>query len=189
NLANAGSNQADIWAIRTSTNFSTNVLIDDNYILDTTGSVNNDFLSPVIIEGILPNGAGTTTQWTPSAGSNFDNVDDPGNAVPDDAGAGGFNSSDTSGQKDTYAFQDLTQILGTIHFVQLGTQLAMAAAGSRSIKTKFRDNGGTEADIATKSVASTAYDEFVDVMDLNPQSAAAWDVTDIQGGEFEVEVV
>lgn len=191
NLANAGSNQADIWAVRFSTNLSTNVLIDDNYICDTTGSSNNDFLSPCIVEGILPNANGTTNQWTNDAGSgsNFDNVDDPGSAVPDDSGAGGTNSSDTSGQKDLYNFQDPTQILGTIHFVQLGTQMAMAAAGSRNVKTKFRDNGGTEADIATKSVASTAYDEFVDVMDVNPQSAVAWDVSDLTGGQFGVEVV
>ena len=191
NLANAGSNQADIWAVRFSSNLGTNFLFDDNYVVDTTGAANNDFLSPVVVEGILPNAAGTTTQWTNDAGSgsNFNNVQDAGSSTPDDSGAGGTNSSDTVGQKDTYAFADLTQILGTIHFVQLGTQMAMASAGSRSVKTRFRDNGGTEADIATKSVASTAYDEFVDVMDVNPQSTAAWDVTDIQGGEFGVEVV
>jgi len=191
NLANAGSNQADIWAVRFSSNLGVNFLFDDNYVADTTGASNNDFLSPVIVEGILPNAAGTTTQWTNDAGtgSNFNNVQDPGNAAPDETGAGGTNSSDTSGQKDLYNFADLTQILGTIHFVQLGTQMAMAAAGSRSVKTRFRDDGGTEADIATKSVASTAYDEFVDVMNVNPQSAAAWDVNDIQGGQFGVEVV
>lgn len=191
NLANAGSNQADIWAVRFTSNLGVNFFFDDNYIVDTTGSSANDFLSPSIVEGILPNGAGTTTQWTNDAGtgSNFNNVQDPGSATPDETGAGGTNSSNTSGQKDTYAFQDLTQVLGTIHFVQLGTQMAMAATGSRDVKTKFRDNGGTEADIATKSVASTAYDEFVDVMTVNPQSAAAWDITDIQGGEFGVEVV
>jgi hypothetical protein len=190
NLANAGSNQADIFAMRFSSSLGTNYLDDDHYVLDGTGAVNNNFLSPVIVEGILPNGVGTATQWTNDAGtgSNWENVDDAGSAAPDETGAGGTNSSDTATQKDTYAFQDLTQILGAIHFVQLGTQLAMAAAGSRSVKTKFRDNGGSEVDIATKVVALTAYDEFVDVMDVNPQSAAAWDVTDIQGGEFGVEI-
>lgn len=189
NLAAAGTDQADIWSTRFTSNTGTNVLIDDEYVVDGTGAVNNTFLGAVIVEGILPNGAGTTTQWTPSAGSNFDNVDDPGNVAPDDLAAGGFNESDTVGQKDTYAFQDLTQVLGAILFVQLGTQLGMALAGSRNVKTRFRDNGGTEADIATHAVASTVYDEFVDVMDVNPQSAAAWDVTDIQGGEFGVEIV
>jgi hypothetical protein len=191
NTANVGTNDADSWAMRFSSNLGINVLFDDMYVVDTTGATNNDFLGPVLVEGRLPNGAGTTTQWTndPAVGSNFNNVDDPGDQAPDDSGGGGTNSSDTSGQKDTYAYEDLTQVLGAIHFIQLGTQLAMAAAGSRDVKTRFRDNGGSEADIATHTVALTAYDEFVDIMDLNPQSAAAWDVSDIQGGEFGVVIV
>jgi carbamoylphosphate synthase small subunit len=88
-----------------------------------------------------------------------------------------------------YAFQDLTEINGSIAFIQVGVQLAMAATGSRNVKIKYRDDGGTEADVSTVTVASTAYDEFYAVMDQNPAVPADWDITDINGGQFGVEVV
>lgn len=188
NTANSGMSQADVFAMRFTTT-STNVLFDDIFVWDGTSASNNNFRGDAVIEGILPNGVGNSTQWTPSAGSNFDNVDDIGTAAPDDAGAGGFNESDTVGQKDLYAFQDLINIQGNIFGVQVGTQLAMAAAGSRTVKLRFRDDGGTEADGDTFTVSSTTYDEFVDLMDVNPQSGVAWDVADINGGQFGVEVV
>lgn len=187
NTANAGTNQASEFAIRFTTT-SANVRFDDVAVYDGTGSVNNTFIGDSIIEGITVSGAGATTQWTPSAGSNFDNVDDPGNAAPDDAGAGGFNSSDTNTQKDLYAYSDLTQIQGNILGVQLDTQMAMAAAGSRTVTTRFRDDSTTEADIAAHAVSSTVYQSFADVMDVNPQSTTAWDVSDVNGGQFGVVV-
>lgn len=189
NLAGAGTAQADIFAMRFSSNVSSTVSLDDMNVKDTTGSKNNNFLGDFVIEGLLPNAAGTTTQWTNDAGSgaNFNNVQDLASTT-DEAGAGGTNSSDTSGQKDTYNFADLTQIDGSITAVQVGVQLAMAAAGSRNVKIKYRDDGGTEADVATVTVASTVYDEFVAVMDQNPAVPADWDVTDINGGQFGVEV-
>jgi len=191
NLANAGSDQADIFALRFVNNFSTTVFFDDINCKDSTTTENNTFLGDFVIEGKLPNANGTTIQWTNDAGSgsNFNNVQDSGASAPDESGAGGTNSSDTSGQKDLYAFADLTEIDGSIAFVQVGVQLAMAAAGSRSVKIKYRDNGGTEADVSTVVVASTTYDEFFAVMDQNPAVPADWDVTDINGGEWGVEVV
>lgn len=190
NLADDTGSQADILAWRSTSNLNS-VFLDDIYFIDTTGSSNNDFLGDSIVEGALPNGAGNSTQWTNDAGSgsNFNNVDDPGGSSPDDTGAGGTNSSDTNTNKDLYAYEDLVQIQGNIHFVQLGTQMAMSAAGSRTVKTKYRDPDTTEADGDTHTVDSTSFDEFTEVFDENPASAAAWDVDDINNGEFGVEVV
>lgn len=190
NLANSGSNQWDIFAFRFVTNVSSTVFFDDCYVVDTTGAANNDFLGDSIIEGVLPNANGDTIQWTNDAGSglNWENVDDPGNTAPDESGPGGTNSSDTVAQKDLYHFQDLTQIQGNIHFVQVGVQLGMSAAGSRTVDVKFKDDGGTEVAIETHTVNNPVFDEFVTVLDQNPATASAWDVTDISGGQFGVEV-
>jgi hypothetical protein len=187
NTANAGSNQADVFAIRFTTT-STSVRVDDFLVWDGTGSVVNNFQGDTVVEGITVTGAGATTQWTPSAGSNFQNVDDPGTSGPVDTGTGGNNSSDTAAQVDLYAFSDLTQIDGTIIAVQLDTQLAMASAGSRTVDTKYRDPDTTVVDIASKAVTSTSYDSFHDVMSVNPNGGAAWDVADINGGQFGVEI-
>lgn len=191
NLANVGSSQADIFALRFTSNVSTVLFIDDINLKDDTGGLNDDFLGDFVIEGKLPNANGTTIQWTNDAGSgsNFQNVDDPANAAPDNTGAGGTNSSDTSGQRDLYAFEDLTQIDGQIAFIQVSAQLGMLAAGSRNVDLLYRDSGGTVTDVDTVNVASTTFDEFTVILDENPVTAAPWDVNDINNGEFGVEVV
>jgi len=191
NTANSGSNQADIFAMRFTSNVSTTVLIDDIYVLDTTGGVNDDFRGDSIVQGLLPSSNGSTIQWTndAGAGSNFENVDDAANAAPDEAGAGGTNSSDTNGQIDLYNMQDATQVQGAVHFVQLGVQLGMSAAGSRNVKTKYRDPDTTVVDTGvTHNVNTTVFDEFTQVLDTNPNGSIPWDVSDIDGGQFGVEV-
>jgi len=191
NTAGSGSNQADIFALRFTT-ISANCQFDDFAVWSSAGGVSpTDFIGDCVVEGVTPNANGTTIQWTNDAGSglNFQNVDDAGVSAPDDTGVGGTNSSDTNGQKDLYAYSDLTQINGTIIGVAVYTQLAMASSGSRQVKLRFRDDGGAEGDGTTHTVVLTTFVEKIDMLNLNPATAAAWDVTDINGGEFGVEVV
>jgi hypothetical protein len=170
-------------------NTSANNRFDDIGVWDGTGSIANDFVGDCAVKGITVSGAGASTQWTPSAGSNFDNVDDPGASGPADSGAGGFNGSGTVGQQDLYAFSDVSpDIQGNILWVQLDTQLAMAAAGSRNVDTRYRDPSGSVVDIATHAVANTVYTSVADVMSVNPFDGLAWDVADVDGGQFGVEL-
>lgn len=187
-MADNGTDGWDTFAFRFTQNHGTNTRFDDLYINNGVGATNTDFLGPSIVEGLLPNAEGTTIQWTTGSGTdNSAQVDDFPST--DEVTTGGINHSDTNTDLDLYAYEDLAQITGTIHAVQLGTQLAMNAAGTRVVKTKYRDPDTTVVDGASHTVDSTGYDEFTEVFDLNPNSAAAWDVTDIDGGEFGVEVV
>ena len=188
--ADSGSDGWDTFAWRTGGNYSTAIIYDDVYVCDGTGAKNNDFLGPSVVEKVEVAAEGTTIEWTPGSGSdNAAQVDDVGTSPPDEVTAGGYNLSDTNGNKDTFTMTDLTQITGTIHAVQLGVQMAMGSAGTRVVKTKYRDPDTTESDGDSHTVDSTVYDEFTQVFDVNPSSGAAWDVTDIDGGEFGVEVV
>ena len=190
-LADTGGDGWDVFAYRFTSNVSNSVYLDDTYICDGTGAKNNDFLGPSIVEAVEVNADGTTNQFdqNSSVSAAYTHVDDPGQSTPDDTTTGGYIGSDTNTHKDLFAFTDLTQITGTIHAVQLGVQMAMGATGTRTVKTKYRDPDTTEADGTSHVVDSTNYDEFTEVFDNNPASAAAWDVTDIDGGEFGVEVV
>lgn len=189
-LADTGGDGADVHAWRWSSNLSSLLRLDDIYVVNSTGTVNNDFLSPSIVEGLLPNADGATIEWTPSAAvANWTNVDDAGDASPDDAGVGGYNGSDTNSQIDLYAFADLQNVTGAIHAVQLGLQLGMGAAGTRTVRSKYRDPDTTVANGDSHVVDSTIFDEFTQVFQVNPASTAAWDVADIDGGQFGVEVV
>lgn len=189
-LADDGTDGWDTFAWRYTSNASNTIHYDDCYVCDGTGAKNNDFLGPSIVEVAEVNADGTTNNWTNNGtGANYTSVDDVGSSNPDDVGAGGTNGSDTNAQQDLYNLTDLTQITGTIHAVQLGVQLGMAAAGTRTVKTKYRDPDTTVVDGDSHVVDSTVFDEFTQVFDNNPNTAAAWDVTDIDDGQFGVEVV
>lgn len=194
NTALNGNTGADVFAFRWTSNLSPVLRLDDIYICDGSGSKNNDFLGPRIVEAVTVTANGATNQWTNDAtgvpdANNFDQMNDSGGSATDETGAGGTISSDTNGHLDLYTMSDLQQITGNIDFVFLGVQAAMAAAGSRTLKFKFRHNGTTNADGNSFVVNSTVYDEFIQVWDDNPVTAVAWDVADIDAAQFGIEVV
>lgn len=89
--------------------------IDDYYIADDSGSANNDFLGDVRIDTLFPTGNGTTNNFTPSAGSNYQNVDDP--TAPDNDTT--YNDGASVGDIDEYAMGDISHNPTTIYGVQL----------------------------------------------------------------------
>lgn len=186
NLANAGSDGADIFALRCAANLS--VRWDDIYVCDDTGALNNNFKGDSQIRGGLPNGAGDVQTWTPGTGSNHAAlVDDSAIATPTDGTDVVF--SDTNGNKDLFDFQDLTAVNGNIYGVMVHSQCAMNAAGSRTLKHVYRDLANVEFNPTSFVVNSTSYTEFQDIMEQNPNSALDWTETDINNAQFGVEVV
>lgn len=166
-------NVVEIGALAT---ISTNFDYDDVYILDGTGTVNNDFLGDCKVEQVLPTGAGATTAWTPSAGSNWDCVNEaPPNADTD------YVASATAGQTDTYAFGDLT-VTGTVKAVQATAQARKDDAGSRSIALVARP-GSTDRVGATQAVGDS-YALYPQVWDTNPDTAAAWTAAEVAASQF-----
>lgn len=193
NTALNGNGGADVFAWRFSNNLSSAVRFDDVYVCDDSGASNNDFLGPRIIEAIEVTANGDTNQWVNDNTSvvgvnNFQQVDDAATSTPDENGSGGTISSDTNGDLDLFTMSDLQQITGTVSFVHIGVQAAMAAAGLRTLRFKYSD-GATVADGPSFVVNAVSYDEFTAILDTNPVTSAAWDVSGIDGGQFGVEVV
>lgn len=186
NLANSASDGWSEFAIRSNSNITT-LLIDDIYVCDGSGTANNDFKGDRIVEMIEVTANGATNQWTPlSVGNNYQDVDDPGSAVPDDSGGGGYVSVDANNQTELYTFGDLVTIVGAVDGIQVTVQSAMAAAGSRNCLHVAREPlGPTVVDGDAYSVASTTYTGFNMIYEENPALAAPWDVdgvNDIQLG-------
>lgn len=186
NLANVGTDGADIWALRCAANLS--VRWDDIYVCDDTSAINNDFKGDSQIRGGLPNGAGDVQTFTPGTGSvHHVLVDDAATATPTD----GVDvvHSDTNGNKDLFDFQDLSAVNGNIYGLMVCSQMAMNAAGSRTCKHVYRNLANTEFNPANFVVNSTTYTEFQDMMEVDPISAVDWTETDINNAQFGVEVV
>lgn len=160
------------------------IRIDDLFINDGAGSVNNGFLGDSRVDSYAPNGNGNSSQHTGSDGNSVDNYLLVDEAAPNDDTD--YVESTTVGNKDTYAFTDMTHTPATIH----GVQLCMAAkkddAGAKSIAGVTR-SGGTDFDGATVAI-STSYQYVLQMRETDPNTSAAWTKTNLNAAEFGMKV-
>jgi len=153
-------------------------LYDDIYIKTGTGET---MLGDVRVDTIFPSGAGTTTEWTPSAGANYENVDD------DDPDADTtYNSEDTPGSIDLYAFENMSAASGTIYAVQQTAICRKDDAGARTIKHITRPVSTNYLSDA-KSIGDT-YAGYLEIREVNPEDSAAWEIADVNGAEWGIEL-
>lgn len=167
-----------------SNNSATGVDYDDYYVLDQTGSApTNDFLGDVRVECLFPNGAGNYTQFTPSTGSNYQNVDD---TTANDATD--YNSSATAGQKDTYAFTNLTTTGGAVYGVALNSRYQKSEGGTRTVRGLSR-HGGVDGTGPTFTPGAGSWEYRQDLLLTNPSTSSAWTPSEVNAAEFGMEVV
>lgn len=178
---NGGTGVWNVVALELGVNLGYDADYDDLVVWDTSGSVNNDFLGPIRIKAIYPDGAGNTTNFTPSAGSNFQNVDE---ASTD--GDTTYNSEGTPGEFDLYTY-GAVGVAGTVRFVQVNPMVRSDGAGSETVRPKIRI-GSTNYDGTTVGV-STSYLDKLEVFNVSPATSTAWTVAEIDGAEFGEELV
>lgn len=159
------------------------VYIDDLYLCD--GSAADDFRGDCKVYCLLPDGAGALTTWTPSAGANFQNVDDPNTAAPAPDGDSTYNSSSTPGNRDSFTFEDLASG-GIVEGVQLSTSIRKTDAGGRSFKP-FTRQAAVNYDGTVVGVGDNYY-SYPQMWELNPATAAAWTTSEINtDAEFGIK--
>jgi hypothetical protein len=118
------------------------------------------------IELLTPNGAGASTDLTPSAGSNYACVDE----VPSD-GDTTYVSGETVGDHDSYALSDLT-LEGTVRAVQWNCRAKLLEEGSGYIKRVLRSGG---ADYVSDVIGvDTTYKWVYEAISSDPATSAAW---------------
>jgi len=156
--------------------------IDDVYICDTSGSKNNDFLGDIRIDPLRPDGAGAHTEFTPSAGSNYQNVDE---TTPD--GDTTYNDGDTTNDEDSYAISNIPSPTGTtIHGVKSQITVRKTDAGTRKCKVITR-SGGTDY-LGDEETLSDSFQTFTKVYENNPDDSATWEDADVSGMEVGIKV-
>jgi len=158
---------------------SSNVVsdFDDLYICDGTGSINNDYLGDAQIEYLACNADGNSEQWTPSAGSNFQNVDE---ADPDDDTT--YNSTSTEGNKDTFGMANISLAAATIPGIQVIIRARKESAGTANIQRVYRS--GVSENNGASFNPSTSYATQLEIMETDPIAVGAWTVTNLNNSEF-----
>ena len=128
---------------------------------------------------LMPSGAGGHTDFTPSAGSNYQCVDEqPPNDDTD------YVSSSTATNRDAYAMDDLPAAVGTVYAVIPVLYARKTDAGSRSLTPGFRI-GTTDYD-GTAQNLSTSYGYMTQVFMVSPATSAAWTASEVNGAQLEM---
>lgn len=171
-----GSAQIDKVALNTGGVF------DDLYILDTTGSVANDFLGDCRINNLVPT-SDSSVQFTKSTGaSNFSCVDE-----------GKYNSdtdyveSSTVGHIDKYGYSDLAAGVTTVFGVQAHTWVKKTDAGARTFRNLIYSNASTTT--GTTTALTTSYAPIVSPTALNPDGSIQWTPTTVNAALAGFEIV
>lgn len=156
-------------------------LIDDFYVCDGTGGVNNSFLGDVSVEALLPTDDGSVNQWTPSgAEQNWQLVHNyPINTS-------NYVYSSTPGDTDSYTFQNIASGV-TVVAVQVVAAAEKDDSNTRLLQVGF-GNGTTFAYDETFSLTSS-YIMYPQPFDVDPITETAWTVANVNSGELAIMVV
>lgn len=184
-----GSNGCDSIGFTAWENFAgtPQAYFDDIYIIDTTGTVNNDYLGDLEIEGWLPTSDGDLTQWTPSTGSTHYNlVNEALHSVGNDDDKV---YNDTVDNIDLYGFDNLSRAK-TILGLAVTIRAAMQTAGSRSVKIALRNSADTDnVGSSTFSLSDTAWEMFVEMFDQDPAAGpGSWTESALNDYQFGVKM-
>jgi len=154
---------------------------DDLYVLDGTGSAPwNTFLGDVRVDARLPTGAGTTTGWTPSTGSNYAAVDDAAPNSDTD-----YVAATSTPLTDTYVFQDVPVAGSTVLGVQHCIYAKKIDGGTCAIAPVVR-HSSTDY-VGSDLFPGTSYGYGLLMQPTNPGTSAQWTESDFNAAEFGVK--
>lgn len=156
--------------------------MDDIYFCDTNGLNNNNFLGDLRVDVTFPTGVGNSSQFTPSTGNNWQNVDE--NPADDDVT---YNSGNASGLKDTYAFPDIAPTVGTVFGVATNIMAKKSTSDTQSLRSVIR-RGSTDY-TGTTIALTTSYAMLSQIHEVDPSTALAWTIANVNAAEYGMEIV
>ena len=153
-------------------------IYDDFILMDTTGSRLNGFQGDLKIETIYPDGVGNDSAWTPSAGANWEAVNE---VIPNDDTD--YVEATAAATEDRHTFADLVSVPATVHAVAVNVYAKRTEVGARAIRALAFD-GTTEGQGADKFPTYEEYKWHQHIFEDHPSSAAVWTGSEVDSGEF-----
>lgn len=186
NTANQGSDGADRFVIDFRTGASADhTSFTDLYICDDAGAKNNTYLGVLYIEGIKPQGNGSTLSWAlAGTAANIEDAWDEGvntqSTLEDDKRV----TSSTIGQISLATMSDLSALMTTtIVGMQVKLYGKMETTGTRDVKFFYRKTTGSPAQIGTTilDLDTTTIVGEADTQENDPNTGTTWVLADING--------
>ena len=166
---------------------STNVVwYDELFIWDSGGSAPNDLLGQVRVEGLLPDGNGTTSDWVGSDADSTDNYLHVDDDYPDDDAS--YIETATATDVDLFTFGDIIESTpDSILLVQVRSTANRDDTETRAYKHLCR-SGGVNYQGDEHLMSVDGYTTKFDTWLLNPDTSTAWTETTVNAAEFGVEL-
>jgi hypothetical protein len=154
--------------------------VDDLYFMSGAG---DSFLGPILVETLYPDGNGDTNDWIGSDGDSTDNyllVDEVPPVTTD------YVTASTVGEQDLYTLTDLFHTTGTIVGVCHSVYAAATdAVNPLNVKALNRRSSTTAS---PASLLTTTYRSHDYALVLDPETAAAWTIADVNSLQSGVEL-
>ena len=159
-----------------------NAIVDDVYICDNSGASLNNFLGNTRVPAQTPNGAGASTQWTPtgSASANWQLASNP---YMDDSS---YVSCSTANDIDLYTLSPVAnapQILA----VQSIVVARQDDSGQRQVKSVIQ-SGSVQATGAVVNTNAT-YAAHTDIFATDPNTGGSWTYAAVNALQVGAELV
>jgi hypothetical protein len=148
------------------------------YVLDGTGPM-SDFLGNRAVRAMRSDGAGDDSDWTPSAGSNYQNVDEV--ELDEDAT---FNETSTPAHQDLFTYDDVSGV-SSIDGIMINTE-SRVTTGSMDLQTVCKSGSTVDLDSA-ETITSQTYVSTQYVLEEDPDASAAWTPTTLNAAQFGVK--
>jgi hypothetical protein len=155
--------------------------IDDLYVLDSTGTTNNNYLGDVRVQTLLPSADGANLAMTPDSGTtHYNRVNE---AASDTTS---YVSSASVGVKDSYRYQQLTANTSSVYGVAVTSYASKDAPVAAGLATLVRI-GSTDYVNAQPQILSASWVAGTDLYQARPSDSAPWTPTDVNSAEFGVQ--
>lgn len=147
---------------------------DDLHVADDSGATDNTWLGDRRCHTLRPNATGDSAQFTPSAGANWDNLDEA--STPDSDTT--RNTSSTVGHKDLVNMEALPNTGGIIRAVQALAFAKKDDAGTRDLTVLLKS--GTTEMAGTQTPLTTPYAWVKGgIRPINADTSAAFTPTEV----------
>lgn len=146
---------------------------------------NSTWRGDCIVETCYPTGVGNQATWIPSAGANWQNVDDDGDVDGDST----YNQTQIQGNRDSFAAGNVDpRPLSTIHAVAIHQVARKDYAGGRVVKPLVRVGGTDYVHTAEGHLLSDVYTGAQRIWETNPDTGLGWTESGINGAEIGYEL-
>lgn len=155
--------------------------VDDFYVCDGSGSINNDFLGDVIISVLRPDGDSSPLTWTPSTGVTHYNLI---NETSYDSAT--YVSDSTPGNRDQYTLPSIVTTAVTIPAVVYNVLANKDVGGDTTLKLYVK-SGGSESLSGEYALSANQALNFQHIVETDPATGVAWTKTGVNAAEVGVE--